>query len=121
MRASIVLRIKPRSTSNTNQAAMARQRDLEAIRARHAEKVLQKEETPFGKADRHVIAAWMEIEQEDRQEQGRKGLASHLIEQNMVKARFDWIAATTKAWEKANPVAAAAAVAAVASAERDLT
>ena len=94
---------------NSNQAAKARAKDLAAIRDRHAEKLKQKEDTPFGKADRHVIAAWMEIEEEDRLELQQKGLPSHMVEKTILQNRVDWVASTTAAWEASQPKKAGSA------------
>ena len=109
MRRSQLLLIKPRSSVNSNQAAKARAKDLAAIRDRHAEKLKQKEDTPFGKADRHVIAAWMEIEEEDRLELQQKGLPSHMVEKTILQNRVDWVASTTAAWEASQPKKAGSA------------
>jgi len=102
MRRSACLLIKPRSNVNENQAAKRQARDLAAIRERHLQKIKEKENQPFGKADRHVIQAWLEIEEEDKAELFAKSLPPHVVEKTIMKNRFDWIASTTSAWEAAN-------------------
>merc|ERR1711991_93554 len=100
MRRSVSLLIKPRSNVNENQAAKRAAKDLAAIRERHAQRLKEKDDAPFGKADRHVIAAWMEIEDEDRAELLGKGTPPHVVDKTMLKNRLAWVAETTAAWEE---------------------
>jgi hypothetical protein len=51
---------------NQNQA-QTRKLQLQEIRQRHADQLHKAaEDKPFGRADRHVAAAWLEMEAEDK-------------------------------------------------------
>jgi hypothetical protein len=104
MRASSRLFVKVKgNTSNMNQDSMKRMK-LNDIRAQHLEKLAKAaDEKPFGKADKHCIAAWMEIEAEDRAEMEKIGTPVPVIEKKLLENRSNWVAETTKAWEQAQP------------------
>lgn len=51
----------------------------------------------------HCIAAWMEIEAEDRAEMEKIGTPVPVIEKKLLDARRDWVSETTRAWELAQP------------------
>ena len=104
MRPSIILRVKVKgNTSNMNQDSMKRMK-LNDIRAQHLEKLAKAaDEKPFGKADKHCIAAWMEIEAEDRAEMEKIGTPLPVIEKKLLENRANWVGETTKAWESAQP------------------
>lgn len=104
------VRIKSASV-NLNQESLKRVK-LTEIRAKHLEQLSKAaDDKPMGRADRHVIAAWTEIEAEDRAEMEKVGTPLAAIEKKLLEARNDWIASTTRAWEEAQPKKAAAAAA----------
>lgn len=57
---------------NDNQEVRKRLLQMEQIRKRHQQEAAAKEEKPYGKADRHVIEAWTEIENEDKADMLKK-------------------------------------------------
>lgn len=77
---------------------------LTEIRAKHLEQIAKAAENkPYGKADRHCIAAWTEIEAEDRADMEKNGVPPQEIESKLLEERAAWIASTTAAWEAAQP------------------
>ena len=95
------MRIKPRSSSiNENQAARKQARDLESMRQKILDDIKAKEDNPFGKADRHCIMAWQEIEQEDRQELLKEGNRPDVVNRIIMERREIWVEETMDAWKE---------------------
>jgi hypothetical protein len=91
------------NTMNMNQMSMKKYK-LEEIRAEHLEQLAKANDLkPFGKADRHTIAAWMEIEAEDKAEMEKNGVSLLAIEARLLESRANWVAETSAAWEAAQP------------------
>lgn len=61
-----------------------------------------KEERPFGRADRHVIEAWMEIENEDRAELLARGTNPGVVQKLLFDKRSEWVQQTDQAYEAAH-------------------
>ena len=98
-----MVKVQGKKGLNLNQE-QTRKVMLSEIRAKHLEQLHRAaEERPFGRADRHCVAAWMEIEAEDRAELEKSGLPAPEVQQRLAAARAEWVAATTAAWDAAQP------------------
>ncbi len=107
MRASGVrgmVKVQGKKASQSMNQEQTRRLKLQDIRAKHLEQLHKAaEDRPFGRADRHCVAAWLEIEAEDRAELEKSGLAAAEVQQRLAASRAAWQAATDAAWETAQP------------------
>ena len=123
MRGSCRLLVKVKgNTANLNQESQKRMK-LAEIRTKHLNELKKGEEDkPFGRADKHVITAYTEIEAEDRAEMEKvcfcfclflfvslvltfqkTGTPPGMIERKLMENRAQWLAQTNAAWEAAQP------------------